>query len=208
MTMRKKIRNLKAMEISSIVGRRCIQYNIYGPRHNLRFSIQRNPSLLKVRSGSFWYIKKIITAYTSQDLIQYMKDTFKWKLHVQDQIWWKIHGISLQSMRPSARQIIQKNIFDYWATNDRESRLTAHRNATCKCCQLHRETTEHVLLCENIQNRQVWDEMLEKLKDFFKISKTPRAVELCKIAGLTAWHCGQDPPQIDTIVPLVSKKLV
>ena len=33
-------------------------------------------------------------------------------------------------------------------------------------------------------------------------------MEICIIAGLTAWHRGHDPPQIDTIVPMASNKLL
>ena len=158
-----------------------------------------------VHSGIY---KKIITAYTSQALTQYMKETYKWNLNIQGKIWWKIHGISLQSLKPSARQIIQKFIFDYWATNDRESKLQTHRNANCERCQIHTETTDHVIQCETILNRQMWNEMLEHLKAFFKKSKTPIAMERCILEGLNAWLRGQEPPSIETIIPSASHKLV
>ena len=150
---------------------------------------------------------KSITAFTSQDLIHYMKATYKWNLSTQEKIWWKIHGRSLQSLKPSVRQIIQKFLFDYWATNERESKIVHHRNPTCERCRLHIETTDHVIQCEQINNIQMWVAMIDKLKEFFKKSRTPPALEIVILAGLNAWHIGQAPPNIESICPSASKKL-
>ena len=113
--------------------------------------------------------------------------------------------MSLQSLKPSVRKIIQKFIFDYWATNERESKRVHHRTPTCERCRLHIETTDHVIQCEQIYNRQLWVALIDQLKEFFKKSRTPPALEIVLLAVLNAWLIGQVPPNVKQQQPIENK---
>ena len=84
-----------------------------------------------------------------------------------DRIWRKVHGNSLQALKPNLRQIIQKVFFEYWATNEREAKIANYRSPVCERCQRHIETTDFIT-CGDIENRKIWLVMTEKIQDFFK----------------------------------------
>ena len=113
--------------------------------------------------------RKIGTAYTSQALITYMLQKYNWSRIIFDKVWWKIHGEALQINKPATRHIINKFLFDQWATNTREFHIHPYRSKTCERCGIDEETTDHVLKCpseqQSIANRLFIQEVQDYLHD-------------------------------------------
>ena len=84
-----------------------------------------------------------------------------------ENIMWRIHGLELKALKPSARQLKQKFIFKYWACNEREAKLYQHLDPHCKTCVHNIRTDDHILHCKEVSQRETWKEMLDKLKEFF-----------------------------------------
>ena len=136
-----------------------------------------------------------------------MQVKYNWSANLMDRIWWRPHGNTLIVLTPNSRQIIQKFLFDYWATNSREAKLYKYRSPICERCNNYIETCDHVIRCPDVENRSLWYDMLEKMREFFHKSKTPPGIELSIIAGLQAWYMDQNPPAIEEIVPRASYNL-
>ena len=167
------------------------------PAANIEISCKSIP----VREGIY---RKSTIAYNSQGITTYMQQKYKWTTRIMENIWWRVHGMALQSLKPSARQIIQKFIFDYWACNEREAKIYTFRTPQCETCVHKIETVNHILQCIDPKRRSIWKEMLDKLKEFFKKWKTPQGVQTCIIAGLESWGLRQQPPDLETIYPNAS----
>ena len=73
-----------------------------------------------------------------------MQHKYKWTTRTMENIWWRVHGIALLSLKTSARQIIQKFIFNYWSCNEREAKIYTYRTPQCETCIHKIETVNHI----------------------------------------------------------------
>ena len=129
-----------------------------------------------------------------------MQHKYKWKTRTIDNIWYRVHGIALQSLKQSARQITQNFIFDYWACNKREAKICNYRTPQCETCIHKIETFTHLLQCADPKRRS-WSEMIEKVKVYFKKRKAPQGVQL-------SWGLRKQPLNLETIYLNASYMLV
>ena len=116
-------------------------------------------------------------------------------------MWWEIHGEAIQTYKPATRQIINKFLFDQWATNTREYHMHPYRTEICEMCGTADETTDHVLQCQTDLQAATNKLHIQEVKDYFQESETPISVMTCIIQGLEAWYNQLDPPVLANIVP-------
>ena len=132
---------------------------------------------------------------------------YNWNGLTFDKIWWQIHGDVLQSIKPAARQIINKFIFDQWATNTREFHIHPYRSKACERCGYAEESTDHVFQCPTELQTAANSIFIQEIKDYFQESETPISVTTCIIYGIESWYNDVEPTNIINIVPNASALL-
>lgn len=126
-------------------------------------------------------------ASLSQDLWEYMIKSFKWKDSTPDKVWRKIVGPTLTKFNENDRTCIQKLLFKKLKTNHFLSLKSEYSKEICPSCGQEGETIIHVLRCTHPMQRDLRNQMYQKLELLMKETCTPKEVSVSMMKHLKGW---------------------
>eukprot|EP00957_Ditylum_brightwellii_P188488 14349779-Ditylum_brightwellii.AAC.1 len=100
------------------------------------------------------YCNKIMEAWSTQDLSEYLTEKFGWKSNTSDLVEWKLSSNLHSNKKFSEKRFITRyahKILHFLALKS-----TVISTKICPYCQATNETLQHLLYCH--ANKEVWEE--------------------------------------------------
>lgn len=197
-------------EAAGTMRRMCIPVNNLYPLPNSSVTIRQNNQILH-----YDIEKKILFDKQDKELIQYMKEKYKWSNETYNDIAWEAIRPTLNAMSLEKQIVMTKMMFQWIDTGERRKIIEENTSDTCPYCS-ETETYQHVFKCPNNKMMNIWSEirtfltelktspLIKKcLEDFYK-GKIPlnvephdehemyvaKAIEAQKKLGCNAIWCG------------------
>jgi hypothetical protein len=113
--------------------------------------------------------RTIRTHSSEKEVKEYLMRKNNWTHDVINTIEWKSHGGAIQQLPSRQRKSVIQFIHNWLPTNTSHSLQFVHNARLCPLCNIHDETVEHFLSCDQPCINKLWQDLALKLKQ--KIQK-------------------------------------
>jgi hypothetical protein len=107
--------------------------------------IKNNPITLMHREA-------LREAYHLIELKQYYSSKYEWSNRIFTEMWWEIHGSSLNNFTLDEQTTLHKFLHRRLACNHSENLYYEYCVPICNTCNIEIETQNHVILCHTNAN--------------------------------------------------------
>jgi RNase H len=147
-------------------------------------------------------------AFQSIQLRDFLKTLNNWSDLQIENIWWKVHEKSLQTLTQGKKMIITKFNHSQISCNHRNNVMYEYKPPYCTLCANVHETQSHVLRCKNCPVRtQLRDKFKKDLLRLLVNTNTDTAITRALTSIINAWLNEVPIPNIETVVPDASETL-
>jgi hypothetical protein len=142
------------------------------------------------------------SAFLSQNLRQYMKESNNWTEAQIAPIWWKIHEKALHTFSPGRQLILQKFLHSQLPCNVKNNMMFQYKPPFCSLCHEKSEDQAHMLRCPLCPERTKIRERFKRDFHIFLVNSTTNS-DLARVLSFTvnAWISNRPIPKLQDLVP-------
>jgi hypothetical protein len=119
---------------------------------------------------------------------KYWKQKWGWQKEVMETLDWKTMGHVYSNLLLSERRKLVKLASGHLSVGRKLTQWRMAEHSKCPRCQQPEENAQHVLLCQNRQARQVWDEGIKDIRDWMTKQETDPVLSETFWEQINAWH--------------------